>query len=69
VGKLKDPKRDIQDFFWQTIFLFYEMGLQTSGKKIDDVISGDDGALFWRRKNGATRTFGKRLNQLLKQKR
>jgi len=56
----------LKDFFKDSILKFYRMGLQTSGKNLDDVIPGPDGELFWRKKNGANRTLGRRLNQLLK---
>ena len=59
----------LKDFFEDTILKFYRMGLQTSGKNFDDVMSTPDVKTFWQKKNGANRTFGKRLNQLLKQKR
>jgi hypothetical protein len=69
VGKLKDPKRDIQDFFWQTIFIFYRMGLATQGKTFDDVFFDDRGKYFWSKKNTYRRIFGKKLKRLLKEER
>jgi len=56
----------LKDFYWSSLFEFYRMGLQTSGKKLDDVLFGPEGQLFWRKKNGAVRTFGRKLKQVLK---
>jgi hypothetical protein len=65
--KFKDPKRDIQDFFWETIFTFYRMGLATQGETLDGVLFDDRGKHFWLKKNTYCRIFGKKLKHLPKE--
>jgi len=58
--------KSLKDFVWDLIFKFYRMGVQTSGKDLDDVLFIADGKIFWEKKNGAMRIFGKKLNRLIK---
>jgi hypothetical protein len=58
--------RDIHHFYYETIYWFYRMGLETQGKTFDDVLFTEWLKKFASKKNGYCRSFGKKLNQLLK---
>jgi hypothetical protein len=61
--------KSLKTFFHFSLLKFYRMGLQVSGKTFDDVIPNADGELFWREKDAVRRTFGRKLNQLLNERR
>ena len=65
---MKDFKRDLQNFYHESILLFYRAGLATQGKTIDDVFFDNRGKKFWQNKNARCRIFGRKLNQLLKER-
>lgn len=66
---MKVERGDLQRFYSETIFKFYRMGLATQGKTFDDVLFDDRGEKFWSEKNVHCRLFGKKLSQLLNDKR
>lgn len=65
---MENPRRSLQNFYWETIFTFYRMALVTQGKTLDDVIHGDHGRELWSKKNTYCRIFGKKLKKLLDEK-
>jgi hypothetical protein len=65
---MRNSKESLQDFYYDTIFIFYRMGLVTQGKTLDDVLFDDRGKAMWAKKNTYCRMFGKKLKQLLDEK-
>lgn len=61
--------KSLKELFHFSLLNFYRMGLEVSGKTFDDVIPGADGEFFWREKDAVRRTFGRKLNRLLNERR